>query len=254
MPRNLKISDWDERVESSANLLESLKLAIQFFGKHVGIAGVTIDGLNATSGTADYIAMREGLVNMFIHQDYADPKTVSQIDITRDRTVFFNAGKSLVSSDSLVDGGKSQSRNPLISRAFRLIGFAELAGSGLGEIHREWRKARRRPPVCESNSASNTFTLTLDWREVPAITDKFWKERLGVNLTAQEAAVLTLATEPAGVSVHEVASNLGILVSDAKGVCDALKKKALVDERKERIHVKEHLAELAKEAKAKGKG
>jgi hypothetical protein len=240
---------WDERVESSANLLESLKLAIQFFGAHVGIAGVTIDGLNATSGSADYIAMREGLVNLFIHQDYADPRTVSQIEITRDRTVFFNAGKSLVSSDSLVDGGKSQSRNPLISRALRLIGFAELAGSGLGEIHRAWRKARRRPPVCESNSAANTFTLTLDWREVPEITDRFWKERLGVNLTAQEAAALTLATDPAGISVPEIASNLGILVCDAKGIYVALKKKALVDERKERIQVKEHLAKLAQEAK-----
>ena len=85
------------------------------------------------------------------------------------------------------------------------------------------------------------------------ITDKFWKERLGVSLTGQEAAALTLAADPAGASVHEIASNLGVLVSDAKGVYDALKKKALVDERKERIHVKEHLAELAEEAKGKGK-
>ncbi len=244
---------WDERVESSANLLESLKLAIQFFGKHIGIKGVTIDGLDATSGTADYIAMREGLVNMFIHQDYADQRTASQIDITEDRSVFFNAGESLVGSDSLVDGGKSQSRNPLISRALRLIGFAELAGSGLGEIHKAWRKARRRPPMCDSNLSSNTFTLTLDWREVPDIADKFWKDRLGVKLTPQEAAALNLATDPAGAGIHELASNLGILVSDAKVVSDALKQKALVDERQGRIRVKPHLAELAEEAKAKGK-
>src|SRR5207302_7252228 len=142
-----------------------------------------------------YIAMREGLVNMFIHQDYVDQRTVSQIEITVDRAVFFNAGKSLVSSDSLVDGGKSQSRNPLISRALRLIGFAELAGSGLGEIHKAWRNAHRRPPACESNPSSNTFTLTLDWREVPLIAEKFWKERLGVKLTPQEASALTLSAD-----------------------------------------------------------
>jgi hypothetical protein len=244
---------WDDRAESSSNLLECLKLAIQFFGKHIGIEGVTIDGLAATSGSADYIAMREGLVNMFIHQDYADQKTVSQIEITKDRAVFFNAGKSLVSSESLVDGGKSQSRNPLISRALRLIGFAELAGSGLGEIHKAWRNAHRRPPICESSPASNTFTLTLDWRKVPDIADSFWKNRLGVKLTPQEAAALTLATDSAGISVQEIASNLGISVADAKGVSDALKKKALVDERKERICVKAHLAELAEEAKTKAK-
>jgi hypothetical protein len=105
--------------------------------------------------------------------------------------------------------------------------------------------------VCESNSSANTFTLALDWREVPDITDKFWKERLGVSLTPQEASALTLATDAAGISVPEIASNPGILVSDAKGVCDALKKKALVDERQGRIQVKEHLAELAEQAKAK---
>ena len=93
------------------------KLAIQFFGKHVGIGGVTVDGLQAISGTADYIAMREALVNLFIHQDYADPRTISQIEITKDRVVFFNAGKSLVNKDALVEGGKSQSRNPLVSRS-----------------------------------------------------------------------------------------------------------------------------------------
>ena len=142
---------WDERVELSANVLTCLKLAIEFFSKHVGAGtrGVTIDGLSATAGNADYIAMREGLVNLFIHQNYHDPSTVAQIEITPERAIFFNAGKSLVSDDTLVDGGKSQSRNPILSRALRLIGFAELAGSGLREIHRAWRQVRRRPPTIE---------------------------------------------------------------------------------------------------------
>ncbi len=122
---------WDERLESAGNILECLKLAINFFGRHVGIDGTTLEGLKATSGSADYIAMREGLVNLFIHQDYEDPTTVAQIEITQDQTMFFNAGRSLVSNTALVDGGKSQSRNPLISRALRLIGFAEIAGSAL---------------------------------------------------------------------------------------------------------------------------
>ena len=77
--------------------------------------------------------------------------------------------------------------------------------------------------------------------------------RLGVKLTPQEAAALTLATDSVGVSVHEIASNLGILVTDAKAVCDALKKKAVVDERQGRIYIQQHLAELAEEAKARGK-
>ncbi len=187
---------WDERLESAGNILECLKLAINFFGRHVGIDGTTLEGLKATSGSADYIAMREGLVNLFIHQDYGDPTTVAQIEITQDQTMFFNAGRSLVSNTALVDGGKSQSRNPLISRALRLIGFAELAGSGLREVHRAWREAKRYPPNIESNPEANTFTMILDWRELPVITDEFWKKRLGVNLTPQESAALLLSSGP----------------------------------------------------------
>jgi hypothetical protein len=40
--------------------------------------------------------------------------------------VLFNVGHSLVDSKELTKGGRSQSRNPLIARALRLIGFADL--------------------------------------------------------------------------------------------------------------------------------
>ena len=92
--------------------------------------GATIDGLQATAGSADYIAMREALVNLFIHQDYTNGGVSGQVEIREDRTIFHNAGISLVSAEGLVDGGKSTSRNSIISRALRLIGFAELAGPG----------------------------------------------------------------------------------------------------------------------------
>jgi hypothetical protein len=240
---------WDERYESARNVLESLKLTIEFFGRHVAVGDATLDALNVTSGTADYIAMREGLVNLFIHQDYTDARTVSQVEITPDRAVFFNAGKSLIGKTALIEGGKSQSRNPLISRALRLIGFAELAGSGLREVYRVWNGARRRPPVVESNSAANTFSLTLDWRELPDITDVFWKDRLGVKLMPDEAAALLLAAEPAGVHVDEIAASQGMLIDEATRVKEALITKALVVERKDRIYAQEHLKALIEEAK-----
>ena len=240
---------WDERRESAGNILDCLKLAIDFFGRHVGINGTTLEGLKATSGSADYIAMREGLVNLFIHQDYRDPTTVAQIEIMPDQTMFFNAGKSLVSNTALVDGGKSQSRNPLISRALRLIGFAELAGSGLREVHRAWREAKRYPPNIESNPEANTFTLILDWRELPDITDEFWKNRLGVNLTPQESSALLLSSAPSGTSAEEIASSQGIRVSEAAEVCANLVRNALVTQRDNRIYIQEHLKQLAEEAK-----
>jgi predicted HTH transcriptional regulator len=226
-------------------------MAIEFFGRHIGIGGVTIDGLSATSGTADYIAMRESLVNLFIHQDYNDTSAAGQIEITKDRATFFNTGKSLVSQTNLVEGGKSQSRNPLISRALRLIGFAELAGSGLREVRRVWNQERRRPPIIQSNPKANTFTLTLDWRTLPEITDEFWKQRLGLKLTPHEAYALLLSAETNGTSAEEIAAAQGLYLDEGREIYKRLVKESLVSEKDGKIYIKDHLMQLVEEAKAK---
>lgn len=243
---------WDDRMVSSANVLEALKLAIEFFGRHIGVDGATLDGLKATSGSADYIAMREGLVNLFIHQDYTNSSVVGQIEITNERAVFFNAGKSLVTQAGLIEGGRSQSRNPLLSRALRLIGFAELAGSGLRELRRMWNRERRRPPVTESNQDANTFTLILDWRKLPEITNEFWRQRLGIKLTPHEAYALLLSAESTGTNGEEIAAAQGLLLDEGQTIYRRLIKDALVTEEKERIYISDHLKQLVEEAKESG--
>jgi predicted HTH transcriptional regulator len=245
---------WDERVELAANVIQSLKRAIEFFGKYVGVDGLTLDGLQAASGSADYIAMREAQVNLFAHQDYTDNRTVSQVEITEDRAVFFNAGQSLVSEQALFEGARSQSRNPLISRALRLIGFAELAGSGLRAMHDAWKKENRYPPTIESNSAANTFTLTLDWRLMPEDADEFWRRRLGVKLSSAEARALSLAAGRSGISAGEIAASQGIPTREAQNIVAKLIGQALVAERQDRIYISDHLRSLVEETRVDHQG
>jgi predicted HTH transcriptional regulator len=163
--------------------------------------------------------------------------------------IFFNTGKSLVSDDVLVEGGKSQSRNPLISRALRLIGFAELGGSGLREIHRAWRKVKRRPPKVQSNEDANTFTLTLDWRLIEEICDEFWKKKLGVHISKEEATILSLAADRTGVTLNDIASALGVIVEDAEENVQKLIGNQLLDEKNGKYFIKKHLNALAQKAK-----
>ncbi len=144
---------WQERIESSENIASCLRQAVEFVTRHIGLGEVTVDGLKETAGSADYIAMREALVNLFIHQDYTDASAAAQVELQPERAQFFNPGCSLVSEQALVEGGKSQARNPLIARALRKIGFAELAGSGLREVQRAWRGEKRRPPSPESDTS-----------------------------------------------------------------------------------------------------
>jgi predicted HTH transcriptional regulator len=243
---------WGERVESFANISTSLRSSIEFFSRHVSPAsqvGLTIDGLVATTGTADYIAMREALVNLFIHQDYKDKSAAAQVEIAPHMAMFFNAGCSLVDSDGLVSGGKSQARNPLAARALRLIGFAELAGSGLRALQQVWRKAKRRPPRMESNVTANTFTLTLDWRLLPDTSDSYWKAKLGLDLQPAEATLLNCFADAKQVTVQEAAGALGVSFEEAEASLSRLEKLGLVESVGESFQVKGHLLPLLEQAK-----
>jgi hypothetical protein len=236
---------WEEREETTENILVSLERAIAFFSRHVSTAKKTeLNELSETTGTADYIAMREGLVNLFIHQDYAVQGMPAQIEIREDRAIFFNAGFSLAGDKALVEGGKSTARNPVIARALRLIGFAELAGSGLSALHLAWRKARRRPPKLESNESANTFTLTLDWREVPEDVNAFWKKKLGVKVSEEQAGILSLLSDGAEYSLAEVASASGIYLDDAQSDLRFLKRQGLAGEEDDLWSLAPHLMDL----------
>jgi predicted HTH transcriptional regulator len=190
--------------------------------------------------------MREALVNLFMHQDYSDPSAVAQVELRTERATFFNTGFSLVAKERLVEGGKSQARNPLIARALRLIGFAELAGSGIRALQTAWREAQRRPPQFASDREANTFTVTLDWRLVRDTYDAVWKHRLGVRLTAEQAQILNLALDTEGITLEEAASGTVLTIDDAREALNYLQLQVLIEERQGRFYVKEHLKELGR--------
>lgn len=233
---------WKERLlVESDNLVAALRHSVDFFARHLGTGEVTIDGLTSTTGSADYIAIREALINQFIHQDYGDASAPAQVEIRPAMTVLFNPGFSMVEADALVDGGKSQSRNPLVARALRLIGFAELAGSGIRALQSAWRDAGRRPPRFTSDRKGNNFTVVLDWRPVPQVYDERWLKRHGVKLTPAQATVLNLAQDPAGVSAAEAASATGLSLDEAEAAAAHLVRQQLVDGRNGRYFIKDHL-------------
>ena len=207
-----------------------------------------METLESTEGTPDYIAVREALINQFIHQDYHDPRGAAQIEILKENVTFFNMGYALISPDSLIKGGKSQSRNPLIARALRLIGFAELAGSGLKELQRVWRTANNRPPTFISNKDENNFTLVLDWRPLKNVYDEFWKTKIGVSLTPDQVLLLNLAADPAGITMEQGVSGSGFSFDVTREILQYLTTQALIEKHDERYLIREHLRRLILES------
>jgi predicted HTH transcriptional regulator len=241
---------WDERQELADNLLAALRQAVEFIGRYNPlIEGLSTDNLQASTGSADYIAVREALTNLIIHQDYNDKRTVAQIELEPHRTIMLNAGASLVSEADLVNGGTSTARNPLIARALKLIGFAELGGSGLREVFRVWRGEKRRPPIVQSDEQHNRFRIELDSRPLKVIADSFWKQRLGVTVMPEEAKILgLLGNAPSGMTLAEICSGTGVLSEDALTMCQRLEQQQLIECEAEIYCLKPHLQNLAREA------
>ena len=197
-----------------------------------------------TDGSSDNLAMHEASGNILIHQDYSDNSSAAQIELKPSRAMFANPGYSMVSEESLTEGGKSQARNPLIARALRLIGFAELAGSGLRVLALTWRTANRWPPKFESDKESNSFTLTLDWRSVEDYYDPELKEKLGVKLTTEQACIFNLARSSDGISMQQASAGTGLSLDDTKKCINYLTTQRLVENTKGKISLAEHLDHL----------
>ena len=242
---------WDQRLEVTANVIQTLRAALDFIGQYVGIGITGLEELQRKSGTADYIALREALVNMMIHQDYVETSMAAQIEITPRTLSFYNPGYALVGKQALARGGKSQSRNPLLSRALRQIGFTELAGSGLREVYRAYSDARRPLPVIESDEVHNTFTLTLDMKPVSEPVDEFWQQRLGAALTPLQATALVVLVD-GPLPVDELADRLGVTADEAEAVCQVLTKEVLIETIGDRVALAERLRPLAEEARERG--
>ena len=232
---------WDDRLLiEGANLFETLHQAIDFLARHLKTSGLTVDGLTKAEGAPDYIAIREALVNQFIHQDYADQTTCARVIVRPDETILFNAGHSLVDVVRLEEGGSSQARNPLIARAIRLVGFAEIAGSGLRLLHSTWRGAHRSPPKIVSDRNANNFTLTLDWRPLAEPHDDLW-HRHGVHLTKSQAAVLKIVRDHPNLTIDELVAASSLAVEIVRADIERLELQKLVEHQDSRYTIAHHL-------------
>lgn len=110
-------------------------------------------------------ALREALLNLVAHQDYADVQRTATILWWSDRVVFYNPGDSYVATEDLWTGGFSETRNPLIARVLRQAGLAEQAGSGLPLIRRTWAETGRPAPELRNDGGRKRFEMTFRWGE-----------------------------------------------------------------------------------------
>ncbi len=236
---------WNDRLLiDRGNLFGGLSKAIDFLAKYLTSAGLTLDGLTQTEGTPDYLALREALMNLFIHQDYGDQRACARIIIRPHETELSNPGYSLTTLERLENGGAHQARNPLVARAVRLVGFAEIAGSGLRMLHAAWRGANRPAPIISSDRTSNSFSLKLDWRSVEEVYDEKWLRR-GIKLNPVHVKIIDLACKPGGVTLQTLSISLGMTPDSVEKATSHLVVQALLLQSDERFEIAQHWKDIS---------
>lgn len=225
------------------NLVETLKRATLFFAEQRGLKSFAPENLRTSTGNVDYLTLREALVNQIVHQDYGDAATAAQIELSDEKVTVFNAGSSLVPTDHLLDGGKSQSRNPLIARALRSVGFAEISGSGIRAVHRACQQAQRKSPSFESDEKRNTFTLKLDWSTAPVDVDAYWQSVLGAHLTPVQASVLNTLAKLPSAALPTLERETKLSLEQLEPVLEFLGVQGLVERDEANYRIAQHLRE-----------
>lgn len=191
---------WEDRIAWEGNLYDA------FFQIYPRLTGplktpFRLEGPHRLDQTPAHEALREALVNMLAHADYAESAALL-IKASPRQFIFRNPGFSRVSEDDLFTGDRSDPRNPVLLRMFRHIFLADEAGTGFPKILSIWRKAGLQLPSIVSDSARYEFALTLRLVHLLSSQDRQWLAACAeIPAPAETPALPGLALQP--LTQHE---------------------------------------------------
>ena len=149
---------WHDRTVCDYNLVQTWSSVMEWYYRFAEIPfELDPQTMQRKDRPVDYIAFRESIVNILIHQDYSDHTRKPVIQLYVDLTRFWNPGDAFASIEDLLKPGEKETRNPLIVTAFRRIGLSENAGWGLRDVFRNWLELGNIAPELVNDRAKLIF-------------------------------------------------------------------------------------------------
>lgn len=211
---------WFDRLVLEDNLVHTWRALIgdwyERFAEHP--FRVDPETLQRDDTPPDYQAFRESMVNLIVHQDYADQSRKAVIRRYADQTVFWNPGDAFADAADLLEPGEKEVRNPRIVFAFRHIGLGENAGWGLRDVFRNWQQLGNVPPRIGNDKRRKSFELVLENEKLMSESQIAFQQGLGVALTEEQARVFALACREDEVALSQIELVAGV----SSGVAAAL--------------------------------
>lgn len=118
-------------------------------------------------------ALREALVNTLSHADYTIPRGSVKIMAYDDRYVFQNPGCMLIKPEDFFVGGKSEIRNEILMKCFRMLNLSERQGMGGSRIFKVTSDNKKRAPIIDTNLMTTELTIwKIDIAEDPDLSNR----------------------------------------------------------------------------------
>ena len=221
---------WFDRMVSDDNLIRTWRSLFEDWYPKFAEHPFRVDPrtLQREDTPPDFVAIREAMVNLLMHQDYSDHGRNAEILHYPDRIVFRNPGDAFIPQSDLLEPGEKEQRNPQIVLAFRRIGFSENAGWGLRDVFGNWSELNRPPPRIRNSRRRKRFELTL---ELTPLTERqqAFERRLGVRLDDTETRMLDYAARQGSLSVAELQVVAGVTGQEARRAASGLATQGLFE-------------------------
>lgn len=161
-----------------------------------GVVALTEAALQRTEDPVR-VAVREAVVNALIHQNFLGFRP-TQIRRYSDRLEIENPGHSPkpVANFSLPG---STPRNPIIARAFNLVGLAEQVGSGILTMVNAFKAAGLSAPDFRSDEVADQFSVAFFWHNLTSKRGIEWLETVP-NLNGNQRRALLHALRTGSIA------------------------------------------------------
>ena len=222
---------WFDRVVLEENLVRTWRFLIEDWYQKFADHPFRLDPatMQRDDTPPDYRAFRESMINLLMHQDYADHSRQAVIRHYRDQTVFWNPGDAFATDPHLLEPGEREVRNPRIVLAFRRIGLSEHAGWGLRDVFRNWQQLGYVPPRIVSDRRRKSFELVLTKEELLSDAQLAWQRDLGIGLMDEEARAFALACREPDIGLWQIKAVTGLSGPESAALADGLVNRALIE-------------------------
>ena len=234
---------WIDRLLLEENLIRAWRSLIEDWYPKVAERPFQLDPVSMQRDDAPpgYRAFRESMVNLLIHQDYADHTRKSVIRHYPDQTVFWNPGDAFATDADLLEPGEKEVRNPRLVLAFRRIGLSENAGWGLRDVFRSWRELGHVPPIIVNDKGRKSFEVVLMQEELLSADQLAFHRSLGLRLTEEQAKAFAFLCRAKTATTQQVRMVVGGKAEVTRKALKALETQRLVRPVEQgRIHVLAH--------------